>query len=65
MHHRHLIERELYQSDAYITEVVERLLLYEIEASEESEDEEKNQVDNTNMSPFDIKSPLNLHIQFL
>jgi hypothetical protein len=36
LHHRHHIERELFQSDTYITETLERLLLYEIDSSEES-----------------------------
>jgi hypothetical protein len=39
MHHRNLIERELYQSDTYIGEALERLLLYEIDSSDESDDD--------------------------
>ena len=39
MHHRNLIERELYQSDTYIGEALERLLMYEIDSSDDSDDQ--------------------------
>ena len=39
-HHRHLIERELFQPDQYITEVLERLLMYEIDSDEDSDESE-------------------------
>jgi hypothetical protein len=66
LHHRHLIERELFQSDTYITETLERLLMYEIDSSEESSSSARSiPAPNLVTSQFDKASPQNLHIQFL
>jgi len=39
-HHRHMIERELFQSDTYMNEVLERMLMYEIDTEESSEEQD-------------------------
>jgi len=68
MHHRNLIERELYQSDTYIGEALERLLMYDIDSSEESDDDYgliPKKPKQEPLSQFDKEHPLNLHIQFL
>jgi hypothetical protein len=63
LHHRHLIERELFQSDTYITETLERLLMYEIDSSEESSSSARSiPAPNLVTSQFDKASPQNLHI---
>jgi len=67
-HHRHLIERELYQSDTYIGESLERLLMYEIDSSDDSDEAFSPRSKKSKAEPlnqFCKESPLNLHIQFL
>ena len=63
LHHRHLIERELFQSDTYITESLERLLMYEIDSSEESSESQRSyRPPKPVTSQYDKGSPQNLHI---